>query len=85
MRQRLRGQAGKPREWIYVQLGDKWYVRSPEWKLTQSGDLFDMKNAPFVEKPVAADTTDAAARAARAKLQKVLDTLKPAAGKVDKR
>jgi arylsulfatase A-like enzyme len=79
----LRGQPGKPREWVYVQLDGKWYVRSPGWKLTQSGELFDMKNAPFVEKPVAADTQDADARAAREKLQKVLDTLKPAAGKVD--
>jgi len=80
----LRGQAGKPREWVYVQLGAKWYVRSPGWKLTESGELFDMKDAPFVEKPVAKDTTDAEARAAREKLQKVLDTLKPAAGKTEK-
>jgi arylsulfatase A-like enzyme len=80
----LRGQAGKPREWVYVQLGAKWYVRSPGWKLTQSGALFDMKEAPFVEKPVPADTKDADARVAREKLQKVLETLKPAAGKVDK-
>ena len=43
-----------------------------------------MKDAPFVEKPVAANTKDADARAAREKLQKVLDTLKPTAGKVDK-
>ncbi len=80
----LRGQAGKPREWIYVQLGNKWYVRSQDWKLTQSGELFDMKDAPFVEKPVAADSKDAEARAGREKLQKVLDTLNPAAGKVEK-
>jgi arylsulfatase A-like enzyme len=80
----LRGQTGKPREWVYVQMGDKWYVRSPGWKLTHSGDLFDMKDAPFVEKPVAADSTDADARAAREKLQKVLDALNPAGGKVNK-
>jgi arylsulfatase A-like enzyme len=80
----LRGQAGKPREWVYVQLGNKWYVRSQHWKLTHSGELFDMKEAPYVEKPVAADSTDEKARAGREKLQKVLDTLKPAAGKVDK-
>jgi arylsulfatase A len=80
----LRGQAGQPREWIYVQLGDQWYVRSPGWKLTRGGELFDMKDAPFAEKPVPADAADADARAARDKLQKVLDTLQPAAGKVDK-
>jgi arylsulfatase A len=80
----LRGQAAKPREWIYVQLGAKWYVRSPGWKLTQGGDLFDMKNAPFVEKAVPADSKDTEARAGREKLQKVLETLNPAGGKVDK-
>jgi arylsulfatase A len=78
----LRGQAGQPREWIYVQLGPRWYVRSAGWKLTRNGALFDMKDAPYIEKPVAADTTDSDARAAREKLQKVLDTLNPAAGKV---
>ena len=80
----LHGHPGKPREWIYVQLGHQWYVRSQDWKLTQTGDLFDMKDAPFVEKPVAADTQDAQARAGREMLQKVLHTLNPAAGKVEK-
>jgi len=80
----LRGQPGKPREWIYVQLGNQWYVRSQDWKLTQSGELFDMKDAPFVEKPVAADSKDGAAGAGREKLQRVLDTLRPAAGKAEK-
>src|SRR5262249_40534355 len=80
----LRGQAGNPREWVYVQPGDKRHARSRGGKRTQGGDLLDMKDAPSVEKPVPADTTDADARAAREKLQKVLDTLKPAAGKVDK-
>jgi arylsulfatase A len=80
----LHGHPGKPREWIYVQLGHQWYVRSQDWKLTQSGDLFDMKDAPFVEKPVAADTQDTQARAGREMLQKVLHTLNPAAGKVEK-
>jgi arylsulfatase A len=80
----LRGQPGKPREWAYVQLGNKWYVRSQDWKLTQGGELFDMKDAPFVEKAVPADSDDARARAGREKLQKALDALKPAAGKAEK-
>jgi arylsulfatase A len=80
----VRGEAGKPREWVYVQLGARWYVRSPGWKVTQGGDLFDMKDAPFVERPVAADTTDAEARAAREGLKKVLDSLNPGSGKVEK-
>jgi arylsulfatase A len=79
----LHGQPGKPREWVFVQLGARWYVRSQDWKLTQNGELYDMKDAPFVEKPVAPDSKDPAAVAGREKLKKVLDTLKPAAGKVD--
>jgi arylsulfatase A-like enzyme len=81
----LRGQTGRPRDWVYVQLGNRWYVRSQDWKLTESGALFAMKDAPFVEKPVPADAVDAEARAGRERLEKVLQTLKPAAGTVDKR
>ena len=28
----LRGQAGKPRGWVFVQLGERWYARSLRWK-----------------------------------------------------
>src|SRR5262249_23753229 len=73
----LRGLPGKPREWIFVQLGNRWYVRSQGWKLTESGALFDMKNAPFIEEAVSADTMNLDARAGRDELQKVLQTLKP--------
>ncbi len=78
---RLRGAGFTPREWIYVQLGRKWYARNDGWKLTESGDLFDMKDAPFVEAPVAADTKDDAAVAARKRLQAVLAELNPAGGR----
>jgi len=77
----LRGEKGTPREWIYVQLGAKWYLREQGFKLTQSGELFDMSDAPFVEKAVAADTKDETATAARARLQTVLDKLSPSTGK----
>lgn len=77
----LRGQAGNPREWIYVQLGNRWYTRNASWKLNQNGELFDLSDAPFVEKPVPVEGQNAAAKAARAKLQAVLDELNPAAGK----
>lgn len=79
----LRGQPGTPREWIFVQLGRRWYVRDDGWKLTESGELFDMRDAPFVEKPVAADAQDAGGAEARKRLQGVLDKLDPASGKTD--
>lgn len=77
----LRGRKGQPREWIYVQLGRRWYVRDDGWKLNQAGELFDMKDSPFVEEPVASDSKDQAAVAARKRLQAVLDKLSPATGK----
>ena len=79
---RLRGSDFKPREWIYVQLGRKWYARNDGWKLTESGELFDMKDAPFVEAPVAPDAKDEAAATARKRLQAVLAELNPAGGRV---
>ncbi len=77
----LRGEKGNPRDWVYVQLGMKWYVCDHAWKLTQSGELFDLSDAPFAEKLVLADTTSEQAVAARKRLQTVLDELNPAAGK----
>ena len=71
------------RDWIFVLLRHEWYDRERGWKLNQSGDLFDMKNAPYAEPLIPADTKDAAALAARQRLQTVLDQLNPAAGKVD--
>ncbi len=79
----LRGESGTPRPWIFVQLGNKWYARENQWKLNQAGRLFNMKDAPFVEEPVAADTQDSEAVAARKRLQVVLDELNPASGKVE--
>ncbi len=69
----LKGQKGTPREWAYVELNGKSFVRDARFKLTNTGELFDLSNAPFEEKPVASDTSDAAASAARVRLQKVLD------------
>jgi arylsulfatase A len=69
----LRGQKGQPRETVYVQLNDNRYVRSERWKLTNGGELFDMKDAPYGEILVAKESEDADAKAARVKLQAALD------------
>ena len=70
----IKGNKGTPREWCYVELGGKSYVRDERYKLTNKGEFFDLKNAPWEELLVPADSKDAAAVAARAKLQSVLDT-----------
>jgi arylsulfatase A-like enzyme len=79
----LHGKPGKPRQWVYVQLGEHWYVRSHEWKLTEKGELFDMRDAPFVEMHISADSQDPGARTGRENLHKVLESLNPAGGKHD--
>jgi arylsulfatase A len=72
-----------PRDWIFVELGRQWYDRDLGWKLNQSSDLFDMRNAPYAEPLVATNTQDLAAIAARQRLQAILDQLNPAGGIVD--
>lgn len=74
---------GTPRDWIFIQLARKWYVREANWKLNQAGELFDMRRAPFEEPLVPAGTADTAAVGARQRLQSVLDKLNPAGGILD--
>jgi arylsulfatase A len=77
----LLGESTKwPRDWIYVQLGAKWYDRDRDWKLNQSKELFDMRGAPFKEILVPAETQDPTANAERKHLQSVLDELNPEGG-----
>lgn len=77
----LRGEKARPREWVYVQhnTAAEWYVREQGWKLTHNGELFDMSDAPFVEKPVNKENADELANAARQRLQAVLAELNPIA------
>ncbi len=77
----LRGETGTPRSTAFVQLGDQWFVRSKSWKLDQAGTLYSMKNAPYEQIAVAADSQDPAAAAARQELQAALDEVGPSAAK----
>ncbi len=77
----IRGQRGQPRDWVYVELNGKSYARDARYKLTNAGELFDLKDAPFVEAPVPRDSADPGAAAARTRLQAVLKGLPTATGK----
>ncbi|MEY4818775.1 MAG: hypothetical protein RLZZ23_1548 [Verrucomicrobiota bacterium] len=79
----LKGDTKSPRTWAFCQLSNNYYVREAGWKLDQSGTLYDMKDAPFKEVAVAADTKDESAVAARARLAAALTGLNPAAGYKD--
>jgi len=76
----FKGETTSPRTWAYCQLSNNFYVREAGWKLDQSGTLYDMKDAPFKEVAVAADTKDSAALAARERLAAALAGLSPATG-----
>ena len=69
-----------PRDWIYVQLGKKWFDRDRDWKLNESAELFDMRGAPFKEILVPSETRDQLASTERKHLQSVLDELNPEGG-----
>jgi arylsulfatase A-like enzyme len=71
----LLGKPGQPRDWAYVHLGNRRYVRSDRWKLTNDGKFFDMQEAPFREILVPAEKESAEAKAARTQLQVTLDHL----------
>ena len=72
----LKGEAGAPREWVYVELNGRRYVRTARWKLTGTGELFDMKNAPFEEPLVASNSADPEAAAARKHLKEIMDGIR---------
>jgi arylsulfatase A len=77
----LRGAAGQPREWVFVQLDFKWYVRDKQWKLNQDNELFDVSGTPFIETAVPSDAAMTGAAEARQRLQAALAKLNPAGGK----
>jgi arylsulfatase A len=79
----LRGETGSPRDWAYVQLGERWFVREAGFKLNERGELFDMSDAPFVEKPIPPDSDTEASKSARVRLTAALKELNPAGGKTD--
>ena len=79
----LLSKKGNPREWIFCELGNKWYVRDARWKLNREGELFDMANAPFEEKLMKNYSDNKEATEAFSRLKAVLDKLNPAGGILD--
>ena len=72
---RLLDQPPAPREWVYVELDGRRYVRHDRFKLTGANELYDLKDAPFTETLLPADSPDLAATAARKRLHEVLTAL----------
>jgi len=76
----IKGERGTPRQWVYVELNGKSYVRDARFKLTNRGELFDLSQAPFKEILITQETASPEAVAARKRLQAILDQHPTAAG-----
>lgn len=81
----LRGQNGRPREWIYCYYdpkmkAEKWslkvFARDKKYKLYQTGELFDVQADPLEKRLIDANSAGPQAVAARGRLQTVLDSMK---------
>jgi arylsulfatase A len=79
----LFNESASHRDWIFMELGNQWYVRDANWKLTREEKLFDMRNAPFEEMLVQNPASSPATKAAFEKLKAVLTQLRPEAGFLD--
>ena len=79
----LLSKKGNPREWIFCELGNKWYIRDARWKLNREDELFDMINSPFEEKLMTNYKDNKEATEAHNRLKAVLAKLNPAGGIVD--
>jgi arylsulfatase A-like enzyme len=81
----LRGQKGKPREWIFCHYDPRWanfkftrYAQDKQYKLYHDGMFFDYRRDPLEQSALAEPGLTAAQLAAKRKLQRLLDTLRPA-------
>lgn len=79
----IRGQKGKPRDWIFCHYNPKWgkwklkrFARDKRWKLYANGQLFDVQAYPLEASPVMPGQGGAEAAAAKKRLQAILDSMK---------
>jgi arylsulfatase A len=68
----IKGEQSSPRKWVYVELNGRSYARDARYKLTNTGELYDLSEAPYKEILVAADTKDQGAISSRNQLEEVL-------------
>jgi len=73
----LRGEPGTPREWVHSLLREQYFVRDLHWKLRETGDLYDASDSPYIETLVLPENDTPDSKAARIRLQAVLDQLHP--------
>lgn len=68
------GTAGKPRDWVYAQVGREYFIADKRHKLYGDGRLVDITDSPIAEKAI--DESDPEVAAARARLKAALERLR---------
>lgn len=71
----LRGEKGRPRDWVFTQLGRRKFARDQRYMLHEDGRLYDIPNDLF-EKNDLSTSTKPEIVAAKKQLQAVLDKCK---------
>ena len=74
----LRGEEYVPREWVYSERnqGERYMVRTREWKLLWTGELFDMKADEYEKSPIRQKDDSPRSSAARAELKEILEEIR---------
>lgn len=75
----LFGQEGRPRQWIYAQHGERYFVADHRYKLYGDGTFVDIGDSPVSEIPIL--SPDEAAARARDRLAAAISHLRDGAGK----
>jgi arylsulfatase A len=75
----LEGKPGTPRDWVHSLYNKEYFVRNAGWKLRESGELYDMADAPYSEKLVKPEDDTPESKAARDALAAVAASLHPTA------
>jgi arylsulfatase A len=65
----LRGEPGRPREWVYGGFRGRSFLRDRRWKLTNAGDLYDLARDPDERAAIRAAQDTPESAAARARLE----------------
>jgi arylsulfatase A len=68
------GRAGRPRDWVYAQVGREYFIADKRHKLYGDGRLVDITDSPIAEKAI--DESDPGVAAARARLKAALERLR---------
>lgn len=71
----LLGKPGRVRDWVHTLIVDKYFVRDSKWKLRENGVLYDVSNAPYAETPIPPHEDSPESKAARSRLQGIVDKL----------